>query len=235
MPDVEWASAVAVQDDGRIVIAGASPLGAGYYDFVVLRRNPDGSPDTTFSGDGRATLHIDQYDLATAVAIAPGGEILVAGSTTHTFGGYTDSVLARLRSDGSPDTGFSGHGWLRDDVSGAGLSDAFEDAAVQDDGRIVVAGRGAFTTGWDMTARRYEEDGTPDASFSGDGLQTADLDAFDRANAVAIQPGDGKIVLAGDATPAGSSQSDFALARLEEDGDLDPAFSGDGKARDPRA
>ena len=231
MPDVEWASAVAVQDDGRIVVAGTAPRGPGYYDFVVLRRNPDGSPDTTFSGDGRATLDIDQYDQPAAVAIAPGGEIVVAGFTYQSIlAPAIDSVLVRLRPDGSPDTGFSGDGWLRADVPGNGGRDSFEDVAIQDDGRIVAAGQGGFTTGGDMTVLRYEEDGDPDATFSGDGLQTVDSGDYDRANAVAIQP-DGRIVVAGDATPMASSQSDFALARLEQDGDPDPAFSADGKVR----
>jgi sugar lactone lactonase YvrE len=105
-------------------------------------------------------VDIDQYDLPTAVAIAP----------------------AR-----------SAH-------------DAFEDVAVQADGRIVVAGRGAFTSGWDMTVLRSEEDGDSDATFSGDGRRRSTSPPTTRANAVAIQP-DGRIVLAADATPAGSSQS----------------------------
>ena len=72
---------------------------------------------------------------------------------------------------------------------------------------------------------------SPDASFSGDGMQTTDfgLGAEDRANGVVVQ-GDGEIVAVGVAG-GGATGNDFGLARFDTSGSLDPSFSGDGKRR----
>src|SRR2546426_376342 len=76
---------------------------------------------------------------------------------------------------------------------------------------------------------RYNPNGLLDPSFSGDGRQTTDFGGYDQAEGVAIQS-DGKIVAVGLAG-GGATGNDFALARYNPNGTLDPSFSGDGRQR----
>ena len=70
---------VAVQPDGRIVVAGYSFSGTTNHDFAVARYNPDGSLDTSFSGDGKQTADLGSNDIATGIALQPDGKIVLAG------------------------------------------------------------------------------------------------------------------------------------------------------------
>jgi uncharacterized delta-60 repeat protein len=92
--------------------------------------------------------------------------------------------------------------------------------AIAGDGKIVVGGG----SGGDFALARYTVNGSLDPSFSGDGRQMTGFGGSDQANAVAIQ-GDGKIVAGG----FGGLPGDFALARYDPGGSLDPSFSGDGR------
>jgi uncharacterized delta-60 repeat protein len=118
----------------------------------------------------------------------------------------------------SLDPSFAGDGTQTTDFGGS--RDAAEAVALQSDGKIVAAGR---SSGGDFALARYNRDGSLDASFSEDGRQTTDFGGQrDGALAVALQP-DGKIVAVGR-----SSAGDFALARYNSGGSLDPSFSEDG-------
>ena len=208
----EGARGVAVQADGKIVVAGTSSIGPGGThngNFALARYNPNGSLDTSFSGDGEQTTIFDGDDQANGVALQADGKIVAVG-----FGGaFGDFVLARYNTNGSLDTSFSGDGKQKTDfanVDGAGA------VAIQADGKIVAVGG----TGDDFALARYNPNGTLDTSFSSDGLQTTDFGGGAAANGVALQT-DGKIVAVGGA-------ANFALARYNTDGSLDTTFSGDG-------
>jgi uncharacterized delta-60 repeat protein len=262
--EIHSASDVALQVDGKILVAG---------DYVLVRYNTDGSLDTTFSDDGILATNV-----AVALAIQADGKIVVVGTVLEypasDFVPYppTDFAVARYNSDGTVDTSFSDDGWLTSGLYDA--SDTGREVAIQpDDGKIVVVGDGALaryntdgspdTTfsgdgGWgaalaiqadgdivvggtsdppppcsgctdplpDFALARYDSDGTPDTSFSGDGIQTTDFGSWDYGESVAVHP-DGKIVVAGNAYQGGTD--DFAVARYNADGTLDTSFSGDGK------
>jgi uncharacterized delta-60 repeat protein len=96
-------------------------------------------------------------------------------------------------------------------------------AALQSDGRIVVAGY-SLVSGVDVALARYNVDGSLDVSFGGDGTVVVDLGAGegDAALDVVVQS-DGKIVIAGVADPPGpgGDSEDFLLARFDPDGGLD--------------
>ena len=104
---------VALQADGRIVVAGAVVTAAGGGDFAVLRYDSNGSLDTTFGGgDGIVTVAIGPgaaVDQVNGVAIQTDGRIVVTGSTLFGTGG-NDAATVRLNSDGSLDTSFGGIG-----------------------------------------------------------------------------------------------------------------------------
>jgi uncharacterized delta-60 repeat protein len=104
--------AVSLAPDGKIVVAGVAQLTAVNTDFALVRLQPGGAPDTTFSFDGKTTLNYGGYDYAAAVALAPDGAIVVAGNTSVNH----DIAVARLEGDppaangGGPGTGGPGAG-----------------------------------------------------------------------------------------------------------------------------
>jgi uncharacterized delta-60 repeat protein len=208
---------VTLQADGKILVAGHS-----YSDFALARYNPNGSLDTTFSGDGKLTTSFGygSGDYGHSVVVQADGKILVVGYSWND--GIGDFALARYNADGSLDTTFAGDGTLTTDF-GSPYDEGFS-VAVQADGKIVVAG----SSNGDFALARYNPDGNLDITFSGQGKLTTNFGygSGDYGFSVVLQA-DGKIVVAG-----GSSNSDdenFALARYNADGSLDTTFAGDGK------
>jgi uncharacterized delta-60 repeat protein len=213
--DYDFASSVAIQADGRIVAVGSAGTDCTCETFVLARYRPFGALDPTFGGDGKVTTHFDGGGSAMAVAIQADGKIVVAGGA-RLSGRF---ALARYDPDGSLDPTFSGNGKMTTDFPG-GYAFA-SGVAIQSDGKIVAAGR----TDYRFALARYNPDGTPDPTFSGDGKMTTDFTGRgDGARSVVLQT-DGKIVAAGFA----NSGQRFALARYEADGTLDPTFGADGK------
>ncbi|HXF00954.1 MAG TPA: hypothetical protein VN458_11490 [Solirubrobacterales bacterium] len=215
------ATGVTIQDDGKIVVVGstAGPMLSAY--FAVARYNPNGTLDTSFSGDGKQTAISVGHDEAHGVAIQGDGKIVVVGSGYDVVTGDSEGVLARFNPNGSLDTSFSGDGKQTTDFG------AWSGVAIQGDGKIVtVGGADGGGTGFDFAIARFNPNGTLDTSFSGDGTQTTDFGDDEGASGVALQ-GDGRIVTAG--VGGGGTFGDFALARYDTDGSLDTSFSGDGK------
>jgi uncharacterized delta-60 repeat protein len=212
---------VAVQPDGKIVAAGTSsgPGGANV-DFAIARYTTNGTPDNSFSGDGRETIDFDgRSDNAAALNLQVDGKILIAGSSADP-GGDTDFALLRFNPTGTLDSSFSGDGRQLTDFGGA--RDTVGGMALQAGGKIVLSGSSDTTPSFGFAVARYNANGTLDGSFSGDGRQTADFGGGG-GPAVAVQP-DGSIVVAGRSDPG-----NFALARFIASGPLDASFSGDGK------
>jgi uncharacterized delta-60 repeat protein len=223
----DLANSVAIQADGKIVVAGWSSLIDGSVDFALARYNADGSLDTSFSGDGRLITDFGATtDIAVSVAIQADGKIVAAGTSLQSAT-EVDFAVARYNADGSLDTSFRGDGRLTTDFGTAG-DDFANSVAIQADGKIVVAGESSPSGIWnDFALARYNVDGSLDTSFSGDGRLTTGLGTKDdSAYSVAIQA-DGKIVAAGWSEQSGT-WLDFALARYNVDGSLDTSFSGDG-------
>jgi uncharacterized delta-60 repeat protein len=218
-PDFPWS--VAWQADGKIVAAGESDVGGSNPKFVVARFNPDGTPDTTFGGDGTVTNDFtSSEDVAFAVAVAPDGKIVAAGTA-----GFEQFAVARYNTDGSLDTTFGGSGKITTDFTSH--EDLAFTMAVQTDGKIVAGGDSGGKNG-KFALARYNTDGSLDTSFGGDGRVTTDFTSYpDDLLALAFQP-DGKILAAG-GNGFGAPNEKFALARYNSDGSLDTSFGGDGK------
>jgi uncharacterized delta-60 repeat protein len=209
--------AVTLQSDGKIVTAGSVfDSASGSNHFALARFLPNGTSDTTFDGDGRATTDAGGSGFAADVILQPDGRIVAAGNV---FGGSNlNFAVVRYLPNGSLDTTFSGDG--RVTTSFGGTSQAFA-VTLQRDGKIVVAGNAFVGFG----VARYLPNGTLDTTFSGDGLVTTDfgegpgLSAF--ATDVVSQP-DGRLVVVGASTSTGEGGFDFALARYESG--LAPTF-----------
>jgi uncharacterized delta-60 repeat protein len=194
----DGATGIAIQSDGKIVAVGKASIG----DFALARYNPNGSLDTTFSGDGKQTTDFGNNDGAAGVTLQDDGKVIAIGRS----GG--DFALARYNPNGSLDTTFSGDGKQTTDFGG---SDQANGVALQADGKVVAAGSGAASLGGGFALARYNANGSLDTSFSGDGTQTTDFGGIDAANAVALQD-DGNIVAVGVGLGTYYT-SDFALAR----------------------
>lgn len=206
--------------DGTDVVAVGSVFSdAGTRgDFAIARFKPGGGLDESFAGDGRQTTDFEeQSDSAQGVAIDSQGRAVVVG-TTDPVGGVDPLAIARYGVDGGLDTAFSADGRLVSMIAPEG-----HDVVTLPDDRIAVAG----TVAGDFLAARFQEDGSPDSSFSGDGVQTIDFsDGADRAAALAL---DGtRLVVAGSARTA-KRGFDFGVARLNAGGSLDRRFSEDGR------
>ena len=103
------------QPDGKIVAVGGvlrSTSGdSSFSDFALARYNPNGSLDTSFSGDGKQTTDFaGSDDEATGVALQSDGKVVVVGRTGFgsPFGNSFDFAVARYNPNGSLDTSFSG-------------------------------------------------------------------------------------------------------------------------------
>jgi uncharacterized delta-60 repeat protein len=215
----EQARAVVLQQDGKILLAGYTDSGTNF-DFALVRYNPNGSLDTTFSGDGIEITDLSgTHESAFALALQPDGKILVAGFAF--IESDNNLAVARYNPDGSLDPAFGGVGWVSADFYGN--FDMGYALGLQADGKIVAAGVSTPDVGdSDIAVARFNSDGSLDGSFGTEGRLLTDFSGYyDRAKSLVIQP-DGKIVVGGD------SNSDFALVRYNPDGSLDPSFSEDG-------
>jgi uncharacterized delta-60 repeat protein len=160
---------VALQPDGKIVVAGYSLIGSNA-DIVVARYNSNGSLDTSFDGDGRVrTSVVPGSDYGSSVTIQPDGKILVAGNSFN--GTNTDFALVRYNANGSLDTTFGNGGKVTTQI-GASSEEAYS-VKVQPDGKIVVAGFSNNGSNADFAVVRYNADGSLDTSFGVVGATTA--------------------------------------------------------------
>jgi uncharacterized delta-60 repeat protein len=230
------ASSVVIQPDGKIVVAGgAFPLFTFLGNFEIVRYNADGSLDGSFGSGGIVTTHFPggQGSYAFAVNLQPDGKIVAAGTHFVNFtsdaSSNTDFALARYNANGTPDASFGGNGLVTTDFN-FGNDDVFS-ILVRPDGRLVAVGSATNqTTFTDFAAARYLSNGSLDASFGNAGKVRTDFGTrgFDQARSATLQP-DGKIVAAGTRiTPSGASQT-FALVRYNANGARDTTFSGDGR------
>jgi uncharacterized delta-60 repeat protein len=224
---------------------GSSPLVAGdgtstycttrgtvdHGDMVVARVKPDGSPDFSFSTDGRLTIDVgdDTDDTCVAIAATPDGKVVVAGESYD--GTTTSFALARIKANGALDTTFGtgGKQLIGFDVFGATNPHAAA-VAVRSNGTILVAGGAVTNEGNQFVVARLLPDGSYDTAFNLTGRQRVAVGSSSRAFAMVVDAQD-RIVLAGYTKPSSSEPNlDMAVARLLADGSLDPSFDGDGRA-----
>ncbi|MCP4346072.1 MAG: hypothetical protein GY795_11180 [Desulfobacterales bacterium] len=211
--------AVAVQPDGKIVVAGYSETDG---DFALVRYTDNGDLDNTFGIGGKVTASLGNYDMCFDIAVQPDGKIVATGTSS---GSNQDIAVARYNSDGTPDTGFGSDGAT---VTPIGTGDDSGQALIlRLDGKIIVTGYSDNGSDKDFAAVQYNTDGTLDTGFGTGGKVTAPIGSGDDlCYAGAIQP-DGKIVLAG--YSHNGSDYDFAAVRYNSDGSPDTGFGTDGK------
>jgi uncharacterized delta-60 repeat protein len=217
-PGYSVANAVAIDDKGRIVAAGANGRR-----FALARYKPSGHRDHSFSGDGKVfTPFGDSRAFATDVAVGPRDSIVVAGSECQPS---CEFAVARYRPDGRLDPSFGDDGTVTLGFPGTSSSLA-SGVAFDSKGRVLVTGRACPSSGsgCEFALSRLDRHGKLDPSFGKHGRvltqfeNSAGSPANVFANAMAIDSR-GRIVLGGfDAIEKP------ALARYKPNGALDKNF-----------
>jgi uncharacterized delta-60 repeat protein len=207
--------AMAVQPDGRIIVAGTT-ASATSFAFALVRYLPDGTVDRSFGQKGLVVTEVDplEPDAVAALALGSDGAILAGGISGDR------AALVRYRADGTLDESFGeGDGIALTEQGLLGIGAL----ALDRQGRILAAGQGGVIDGpYDFGLARYRPDGTLDGSFGDGGVTVTDLGGTgEAASGVALGPG-------GTVVTAGYSSSSYALARHHADGTLDRSFGRDG-------
>ncbi len=232
----DWANAVAIQPDGKLVVVGTTYKQNDYSneDFAVARYNPDGTLDSSFGRGGKVRTDFPGLAaVASSVVIQPDGKIVVAGGAFPLFTFLGNFEIVRYNSNGSLDRTF-GNGGIVTTVFDAG---SYANAvALQPDGKIVAVGSDFvdFVVGdqsdIDFALARYNPNGSLDTTFGNGGLVSTDfVGKEDDAFSVLIQP-DGKIIAVGSANDPVRNY-DFAAVRYLTNGTIDTTFGQSGKVQ----
>jgi uncharacterized delta-60 repeat protein len=224
------ASSVAIQADGKIVVAGAS-INAGLDSDVALARyNVNGSLDANFGQAGIVTTNvsgrISSNEWVKGVAIQNDGKIIVVGYSQKYGDPSKGMIILRYDTNGNLDSSFSGTGIVQ-------LIDPVKDlfikaVALQSDGKIVVAGgvncTNRFTAGFCTMVKRFNSDGSVDTSFNGPDNYRVD-GSTQGAQGITLQS-DGKVLVVG--TRDTGNGDELTVARYKGDGQLDSSFGSGG-------
>jgi uncharacterized delta-60 repeat protein len=207
-------NALAIQSDGKILIAGHSLQGTSTK-YSIVRLNTNGTIDESFGDSG--TWHEENGSDAKGIAIQNDGKIVCTGTRDQDF------MITRNNIDGSPDMSFGTDGMVYIDFEG--LPDSPEANAIDADGNIYAAGTALVDSKYNFAVVKYDSIGIIDLSFGDAGKVLISIGTGNEGvHDIAIQP-DGKILLAG---ATASSGTDFAVVRLNSDGSPDNTFEGDG-------
>ncbi|HEY2934301.1 MAG TPA: delta-60 repeat domain-containing protein [Acidobacteriota bacterium] len=151
-PYANFARAVTIQADGKIVAAGSALIVPGHtndFDFALVRYNSDGTLDPGYGIGGKVITNWGTMDIAYASALDAQGRILLAGSANGDF------AIARYNTDGSLDFTFGNNGKVTTDFAGG--TDDLSAMVLQADRKIVLAG----TDQNDFALARYRVTGPP--------------------------------------------------------------------------
>lgn len=230
------ALALGVQDDGKIVVGGRAWTGANTTEAVLVRYNSDGTLDTSFGQGGvdRISMPNFNYNGVWDLAIERGDPTnpnddkivtMEVPDTPDASGNLHWSMqVARYNLDGTLDSTFGANGRTTTTMPGQVYAWAM---AVQSDGSIVLGGDYDYQNGTpsDLMVARFTPSGTVDSTFGNGGIVLFNAGGAEYGRSVAVQPGDGKIVLAGH---TGSSAA--LVARFNSTGAIDTSFGSGGVA-----
>jgi uncharacterized delta-60 repeat protein len=207
-----------IQSDGSILAVGTADVN-NKNQFVVARYTTNGALDTTFNNIGITTTSIGTTADGLGIALQSNGKSVVAGYTY--LSGISQVALARYNTDGSSDTTFGVNGVVTTSIANGASGNAI---AIDSSGNSVVAGAVNINGVSEFLVARYTPTaGALDSSFNSSGslpgTTSTSIGYRAKASAVAIQPSDGKIVVAG--YGSFGNNDEFAVARYNTDGSLD--------------
>ncbi len=215
------------QTDGKLVLVGTgSAPGGSTNDFLAVRLNANGDPDSTFSADGIASADLaGGGDWAFAAVQQPDGKLVLAGFAFKDNQGR-DIALARFNANGTLDTTFGDSGWATLDLGGD--SEAATGLISQSGSNLVIGGYSNASGSYRTVFARFNSDGLLDPTFGTGGTTWIDYNdgSANWANALVEQP-DGKLV-AGGAVYGPGLRFDMGIVRVSASGVPDASFDGDG-------
>jgi uncharacterized delta-60 repeat protein len=211
--------ALAIQSDGKIIAAGQANSGLG-----LVRYNSDGSLDVSFGSGGKVLTPVNARNFGMAMAAQSDGKILVT-SSKPTFPSGSAFLLVRYNSNGSLDSGFGSGGIVTTSFEPNSSDNSFA-LAIEDSGRIIVAGNTFNGVRRGFALARYESNGNLVPSFGSMGKVITVIDGVASEVLTLALQSDGRI------QAAGISISDVntyaAYLRYDLDGTLDPGFGTGG-------
>ncbi|MFN5356181.1 MAG: T9SS type A sorting domain-containing protein [Bacteroidota bacterium] len=212
-----------IQPDGKIVVCGGYSVTAANTDFIVVRLNADGTPDTNFGGgDGISIVQVgSSEDYAYDIELLPNGNILLAGASSVPGFTYKRGVVMRMLPDGTLDNTFGTGGYALLQL-GANTEDSFKCMSVLASGKIIAAGYSYINNNENLLVAGFNPNGTLDTNFAVNGIYSGTNinQAFDMAvdgNAVYLS---GRI--------SNSGGYDLGLSCLDTTGTLNTSFGSGG-------
>ena len=217
-----------LQDDGKILVSGQMTNNVED-DFMVIRVNPDGTPDNTFGTGGLVQIDLSGANLedkGRGLYVLPNDQIMVCGRVENTVTGKLDIHLTRLNADGSLDLSFGTGGTV---IHGSPNTDHYlGKLLVQSDGKYVLTGRIDDFGFADLAMTRLNTDGNIDFSFGLNGYVLYDtFGSFDiAANSVLLA--NDEILNVGWAFDPNINDNVRVLTKFQADGTIDASFGTNG-------
>jgi uncharacterized delta-60 repeat protein len=205
-----------LQADGKILVVGYAldPITSTII-LALLRYNPDGTLDTNFDGDGKATTYFGTQSVGVGVVVQNDGKIVCAAEGEN-------FMLARFNINGTLDTSFGVAGKVITRFPNYANA---TDITIQKDGKFLVCGALHNRDGNDLVLARYNVDGSLDTTFDEDGMVVTNLGGNDYPMSITLQD-DGKILVSGVGSASPSASRLVSLTRYNVNGSLDTSFNG---------
>jgi uncharacterized delta-60 repeat protein len=214
-PGNDFAQSVEVQADGKILLAGTAFNGINH-NMAVTRFTNEGIPDFSFGTDGKVITAVGATEsFGFDIALQPDGKILFTGHMYNALPYRIDVAVVRYTNMGLQDATFGMNGIVVTDV--ANTNDDGVGVAVQNDGKIIVAGHTTNDGFKDFLLIRYLSNGVPDIEFGSHGISTTAVGNYDDI-AFAMKLSGLNIYVAGisNTTPTGVP-GEFAIASFIND------------------
>lgn len=205
-------NALVLDGNQEIIVVGTLEYNSVGSDIIIAKYDIDGNLDNSFGNNGKLQIDFNNSnDRGNDVIINSNGKILVVGCSDGNF------ALVRLNNDGTFDNTFGTDGKVVTDFNG--LDDEINSVTIDANNNIVVAGY----SGDDFALARYDNSGELDLSFGIEGKTITDFNnSSDHAYSISIDSNNNIVVV-------GASANDFALAKYNSDGIIDPNFGSGGK------
>ena len=207
--------------NGKIIVTG-SYYNGNDTDIIVIRLNNDGSLDTTFNNNGIKIYDAGGNEVGRAITLDSHGRILITG-TSRTGTNY-NVITIRLNANGSFDNTFGVNGVVTFDNKG---NDDHGYSIITDSkDRVLIAGKTVSVNDTDVLVLRYNENGSLDTTFDGDGIATYDSTLDTAVGESMTIDSQGRILITGNT--ADTNVSNLIILRYNENGSLDNTFGSGG-------
>lgn len=215
----ELQSAV-LHSDGRISCVGFSGTTGFTSHILVSRYKSNGTPDSTFSGDGTTIFSYGgTNEQARSIIVLQNGNVLIGGGSSG------KSAFAMIKPDGNLDAGFNSSGIMILNL-GAGIGSRINKLIQLSDGKILGIGSAYNGFDFDMFACRINLNGSLDSSFAQNGIGFYPTGVYNNFGNDAALQSNGNIVIAGFST---SSSDYMTVIRLNTNGSIDSSFAINGR------